>query len=112
MELIVRIKKFLRDFTPDVDFTARDEIFALLGASGCGKSMTLKSIAGMQPQTKPAEVFKLYGAAIPVSHNRGEVRRLADKVAVMRDGKIDSLGTVHEVFTRSKKFYRHSRPRT
>ena len=220
LELIVRIKKILRDFTLDVDFTVRDEIFALLGESGCGKSMTLKSIAGIEtpdsgeiilngltlfdsakkinlpPQARRAgylfqnyalfpnmtvaenilfaatddkiskleenlqrfqlrglenayprelsggqqqrvafarvlashaeillldepfaaldshlrwqleteltEIFKLYGAAILVSHDRGEVRRLADKVAVLRDGKIDSLGTVQEVFTRPK----------
>ena len=220
LELIVRIKKILRDFTLDVDFTVRDEIFALLGESGCGKSMTLKSIAGIetpdsgeiilngrtlfdsakkinlppqarragylfqnyalfpnmtvaenilfaatddkiskleenlqrfqlrglenayprelsggqqqrvalarvlashaeillldepfaaldshlrwQLETELAEIFKLYGAAILVSHDRGEVRRLADKVAVLREGKIDSFGTVQEVFTRPK----------
>ena len=41
MELKVCIKKNLRDFMLDVDFVVRDEVFALLGASGCGKSMTL-----------------------------------------------------------------------
>ncbi|MBQ3434912.1 MAG: ATP-binding cassette domain-containing protein [Selenomonadaceae bacterium] len=48
MDLRVSIKKRLRDFTLDIDFKVRDEVFALFGASGCGKSMTLKCIAGIE----------------------------------------------------------------
>ena len=47
MELDVKIEKKLRNFTLRADFTLRDEVFALLGASGDGKSMTLKCIAGL-----------------------------------------------------------------
>lgn len=222
MELYVRIRKKLRDFELDVEFTARDGVFALLGASGCGKSMTLKIIAGIEtpdfgqvifngrtlfdsdkkinlpPQARrvgylfqnyalfpnmtvaenilfamsgtdneknlklkenlsrlkldglensyPRElsggqqqrvalariltshaefllldepfsaldsflkwqlelelldVFKAYGnAAILVSHDRNEVFRLADRVAVLNAGKVDVFGTVHEIFSR------------
>lgn len=219
MNLDVRIKKFLRDFTLDVAFVVEDEVFALLGASGAGKSMTLKIIAGIEhadegrivlngrtlfdsakkiclpPQARRvgylfqscalfpnmtvaenisfaasgtdaekerklrenlarfklnglensyphelsggqaqrvalarglashaqillldepfsaldsplkwqlefelAEVFKLYGAAILVSHDSDEVFRLADKVAVINSGKLEAVGDKHEIF--------------
>ena len=38
----------MRDFALAVEFTACDEVFALLGASGSGKFMTLKCIAGIK----------------------------------------------------------------
>ena len=221
MELYVSIKKRLRDFVLEVEFTTRDEVFALLGASGCGKSMTLKIIAGIEkpdsgkiilnrrtlfdsdkkinlpPQERRvgylfqnyalfpnmtvaenilfaavgtkdekifklkenlarfklkgleksyphelsggqaqrvafarvlashaqillldepfsaldshlkwqlelelAEVFKIYGAAILVSHDRTEVFRLADRVAVINAGKLEASGSKHEIFQR------------
>ncbi len=220
MDLRVSIRKKLRDFVLDVDFEVRDEIFALLGASGSGKSITLKCIAGIEtpdkgviilngrtlfdsakkinlpPQLRRAgylfqnyalfpnmtvaenilfaavgdktsklkenlsrfqldglenvyphelsggqqqrvafarvltshaeillldepfsaldsylrwqlelelaEIFKIYGAAILVSHDSGEIYRLADKVAVMRDGKIDTIDDKREVFKHPK----------
>lgn len=42
------LKKRLNDFTLGVRFRAENEVLALLGASGSGKSMTLKCIAGVE----------------------------------------------------------------
>ncbi len=48
MSLDVAIKKRFRDFTLDVSFTSDAGPLGILGASGSGKSMTLKCIAGIE----------------------------------------------------------------
>ncbi len=52
MGITVQIKKRLGDFEMDVQFQGQSNRIGILGASGCGKSMTLKSIAGIE---KPDE---------------------------------------------------------
>lgn len=46
--LFVDIQKRLADFTLDVSFSSSDRPLGLLGASGAGKSMILRCIAGME----------------------------------------------------------------
>ena len=46
--LKVKIKKKLDNITLDVDFETNDNVLGLIGASGSGKSMTLKCIAGIE----------------------------------------------------------------
>lgn len=48
MRLCVHIKKQLASFVLKVDLDIEKESFALLGVSGCGKSMTLKCITGIE----------------------------------------------------------------
>ncbi len=48
MSLEVSIRKRWGDFTLDMDFRTTEKSVSLLGASGCGKSMTLKCIAGIE----------------------------------------------------------------
>ena len=48
MAITVDIQKQLGAFRLDVRFSAENEVLSLLGASGSGKSMTLRCIAGIE----------------------------------------------------------------
>ena len=48
MALLVDIEKSFPGFHLKMSFTAENGVLSLLGASGCGKSMTLKCIAGIE----------------------------------------------------------------
>ena len=48
MSLEVDIKKAFRGFTLEVAFSAGDETLGFLGESGCGKSLTMRCVAGIE----------------------------------------------------------------
>ena len=72
MSVKVQIKKKLDSFLLDINFRSDSRRIGILGASGCGKSMTLKSIAGIETPDK--------------GHISVEGRTLFD-----REGRIDLL---------------------
>ena len=47
MSISVEIHKKLNNFSLGISFQSQSRRIGILGASGCGKSMTLKSIAGI-----------------------------------------------------------------
>ena len=67
MSLSVNIKKKMPDFTLDVSFEAENEFFAVLGESGCGKSLTLRCIAGIEKISVYA--FRRAETAYSISEN-------------------------------------------
>ncbi len=62
MSLIVDIKKKLTNFTLEVSLEANGSRVGILGASGCGKSMTLKCIAGIE--TPDEGIIVINGATV------------------------------------------------
>ena len=65
MALIVDIQKRLGSFQLQAAFEARDGVTGLLGASGSGKSLTLKCIAGIET---PDEGHIEVDGRVPVSY--------------------------------------------
>lgn len=62
MSLQVSIEKRLKGFSLDIDFRTNGEILGILGASGSGKSMTLRCIAGID--TPDRGVIELGGRTL------------------------------------------------
>nr|WP_312577499.1 ATP-binding cassette domain-containing protein [Sedimentibacter sp.] len=72
MSLFVDIKKKFKGFTLDVKFETDDEYLGILGASGSGKSMTLKCIAGVE--TPDEGQIILNGKTLYDSYNKVNIR--------------------------------------
>lgn len=68
MELTVAIQKRLPGFTLNVNFNAGPEVSGLLGASGAGKSMTLRCIAGIE---KPDQGRIILGGRVLFDSEQG-----------------------------------------
>ncbi len=81
MSLIVRIKKDFGSFKLDVNFSTSGGTTAILGASGSGKTMTLKCIAGL---VKPDEGYiELNGKVLFDSQHRINLPPQKRKVGYM-----------------------------
>ncbi len=66
MSLIVDIKKKFNNFMLDISFETKEDYLGILGASGSGKSITLKCIAGIEEPDEGRIIFngkELYNSA-------------------------------------------------
>lgn len=78
MSLQVEIEKKLRDITLKVSFKTEENngISGILGASGCGKSMTLKCIAGIE---KPDRGHIIVNGRVLFDSEKGINRRVQER---------------------------------
>ena len=66
MAIEVKIQRKLNTFELNIDFKSDSKRIGILGASGCGKSMTLKSIAGIEtPESGLIKICLLYTSPSP-----------------------------------------------
>ena len=81
MALTVDIEKRFKGFTLRAAFEAGHETLALLGASGCGKSMTLRCIAGIEKPDRGRIV--LDGVTLFDSEKRIDLKPQQRRVGLM-----------------------------
>lgn len=73
MSLEVDIRKSFKGFSLDVALDAGQETLGLLGASGCGKSLTMRSIAGIE---RPDEGKIVVNGTVFFDRARGKAPRV------------------------------------
>lgn len=81
MSLELKIKKKLQEFTLTAEISSQDELTALLGASGSGKSMLLKCIAGIE--TPDEGYIRLNGRTLFDSQKKINLKPQKRKVGIL-----------------------------
>ena len=91
-----------------------DEVLAVVGESGCGKTMLALSILGLLPRRTGritsgqvletlAEIsHDLNGSILLITHDFGVVAGTADRVMVMYAGRLAEQGPVADVYRRPR----------
>src|SRR5918997_1218611 len=96
----------VRDMSLDIE---DGEFVILVGPSGCGKSTALRMIAGLedildaelrvQMRTEVSRIQQRLGTTtIYVTHDQTEALTLGDRVAVMRSGELQQVGSPMELY--------------
>lgn len=121
MSISVSVKKRLETFELDVNFSSHEKIVGLLGASGAGKSMLLKTIAGIfEPESGKIVVDDIVyfdsseGISLPSRQRKAGVvfqhyalfphMTVAENIAFSLEDK-NSEGNVHKVDRLIREFH-------
>ena len=80
MAIEVKIQRKRNTFELNIDFKSDSKRIGILGASGCGKSMTLKSIAGIEPPE--SGLIKIEGKTVYDSENKVNLNRRSVTLAI------------------------------
>lgn len=83
MTLQVSIQKNVKSFSLNVEFETSGGCTGILGASGCGKSMTLKCIAGIE---KPDKGRIVLNGRVLFDSDKGQPAAAAEKSWILVSG--------------------------
>src|SRR5439155_1688072 len=100
--LDARISMSLPRVRLDAELSVGTETLALVGPSGAGKSSILRCVAGLPPPAMGRvelgmHLRELGLPSILVSHDVGDVLGLADRIAVLEQGRVVQSGTAGEL---------------
>src|SRR5436309_2466798 len=76
------------------------ELLVLVGPSGSGKSTALRMLAGLEEVDIGALQRRLEVTTLYVTHDQVEAMTMGQRVAVLKDGRLQQVGAPRELYNR------------